>query len=42
MMIACPEEIAYEQGFIDARQVKALAAKMNNNSYGTYLRRLVE
>jgi glucose-1-phosphate thymidylyltransferase len=42
LMIACPEEIAYEQGFIDARQVKALAAKMNNNSYGTYLRRLVE
>ncbi len=42
LMIACPEEIAYEMGFIDRKQVKSLAAKMKNNSYGTYLLRLVE
>lgn len=42
LMIACPEEIAYEMGFIDKDQMKCLAAKVNNNSYGAYLRRLVE
>ncbi len=42
LMIACPEEIAYEMEFIDRKQLKALAANMKNNSYGAYLRRLVE
>jgi glucose-1-phosphate thymidylyltransferase len=42
MMIACPEEIAYEMKFIDRKQVKLLASKINNNSYGAYLKRLVE
>ncbi len=42
LMIACPEEIAYDMGFIDAKQIQALAAKMQNNSYGAYLRGLVE
>jgi len=42
LMIACPEEIAYEMGFIDKDQMKQLAAKMNNNSYGAYLRKLAE
>ena len=42
LMIACPEEIAYEMEFIDRKQLKALAASMKNNSYGAYLRHLVE
>ena len=42
LMIACPEEIAYEMEFIDRKQLKALAANMKNNSYGAYLRHLVE
>jgi glucose-1-phosphate thymidylyltransferase len=42
LMIACPEEIAYQMGFIDREQVHLLAVKMKNNSYGTYLLNLVE
>jgi glucose-1-phosphate thymidylyltransferase len=42
LMIACPEEIAYQMGFIDRAQVHILAGKMKNNSYGTYLLNLVE
>jgi len=42
LMIACLEEIAYEMGYIDRAQVRALAARMKNNSYGAYLLDLVE
>lgn len=42
LMIACPEEIAYQMGFIDREQVRILAVKMKNNSYGAYLLNLVE
>ncbi|HTW60281.1 MAG TPA: glucose-1-phosphate thymidylyltransferase RfbA [Terracidiphilus sp.] len=35
--IACPEEIAYRQGFIDARQLEALAAPIAKSGYGQYL-----
>jgi glucose-1-phosphate thymidylyltransferase len=42
LMIACPEEIAYQMGFIDREQVHILAVKMKNNSYGAYLLNLVE
>ncbi len=41
-MIACPEEIAYQMGYIDRAQVHALAASMKNNSYGAYLLDLLE
>jgi len=37
LKVACPEEIAYRAGFIDAGQLEALAARMKN-SYGEYLR----
>jgi glucose-1-phosphate thymidylyltransferase len=42
LMVACIEEIAYRMDFIGADQLKALAAQMNNNAYGTYLLRLLE
>ena len=37
MMIACPEEIAFQLGYIDARQLHALAESMSTNGYGAYL-----
>ena len=37
LKIACLEEIAFRQGWIDAAQVEALAAAMKGNSYGRYL-----
>lgn len=36
--IACPEEIAWRQGFIDAGQLERLASAMGGNDYGRYLR----
>jgi glucose-1-phosphate thymidylyltransferase len=41
-MVACVEEIAYRMGYISAEDVLRLAKPMRNNSYGEYLRRLVE
>jgi glucose-1-phosphate thymidylyltransferase len=35
--IACPEEIAYRQGFIDAKQLELLAAPIGKSGYGKYL-----
>ena len=37
IMIACPEEIAYRNGFIDNDQLIKLAETYNQNSYGKYL-----
>jgi glucose-1-phosphate thymidylyltransferase len=37
LKIACPEEIAFRMGYIDARQVEKLAAPMKKNAYGQYL-----
>ena len=42
LMIACPEEIAYQMGFIDRERMRLLATRMKNNSYGAYLLSLVE
>jgi glucose-1-phosphate thymidylyltransferase len=41
MMIACPEEIAWRQGWIDAATVERIASGMQNNQYGQYLLRLL-
>jgi glucose-1-phosphate thymidylyltransferase len=37
LKIACPEEIAYRQGWIDAAQMKALAEPLLKSGYGRYL-----
>jgi glucose-1-phosphate thymidylyltransferase len=37
LKIACPEEIAYRQGYITAEQVAELAEPMRKNAYGQYL-----
>lgn len=39
--IACPEEIALDQGFIDLPQFEKLATDLGKSAYGQYLRRLV-
>jgi glucose-1-phosphate thymidylyltransferase len=41
LMIACPEEIAYRLGLIDAEQVLRLAEPLKKNWYGEYLMGLV-
>ena len=41
LMIACPEEIAYRMGFIDAEQVINVADQYSKNHYGQYLLELV-
>ena len=40
LKIACPEEIAYRMGFIDAAQLEALAQPLDKSGYGEYLRRV--
>jgi glucose-1-phosphate thymidylyltransferase len=40
--IGCLEEVAYRQGFIDAAQLKQLAAQLGKSDYGQYLERLLE
>jgi glucose-1-phosphate thymidylyltransferase len=42
LKVACPEEIAYRMGHIDAAQILRLAQPMINNSYGQYLVNMVK
>ncbi len=37
LKIGCIEEIAYRQGFIDADQLRTIAAPLEKSGYGTYL-----
>jgi glucose-1-phosphate thymidylyltransferase len=37
LKIACPEEIAYRMGYINAEQLGVLAAPLSKNGYGQYL-----
>jgi glucose-1-phosphate thymidylyltransferase len=41
LKVACPEEIAYRKGYIDAAQLQALAQPLKKNGYGKYLLRLL-
>lgn len=42
LMVACLEEIAFTQGFINAEQLERQVKTMNKSSYATYLRTLLE
>jgi glucose-1-phosphate thymidylyltransferase len=42
LKVACPEEIAYRKGFIDAEQVAKLAQPLAKNGYGQYLLQLLK
>jgi len=42
LMVACPEEVAFHQGWIDASRVHALAAPLVKNAYGQYLLSLLK
>jgi len=42
LKIACPEEVAYYMGAIDAGKVRDLASSLRNSTYGRYLLRLVD
>ena len=42
LKVACPEEIAFRKGWIDAGQLEMLAAPMIKNGYGQYLIRVLK
>ncbi len=42
LLIACPEEIAFREGFIDRAQLRELAEPLVKTAYGEYLMRLAE
>ena len=42
LMVACVEEIAYKMGYIGSVDVLRIAETMQHNSYGDYLRRLLD
>jgi glucose-1-phosphate thymidylyltransferase len=42
LKVACPEEVAYRAGWIDAARLEALAEPLMKNGYGQYLRRILD
>jgi glucose-1-phosphate thymidylyltransferase len=40
-MVACPEEIAFRYGYINASQLEEIGNSMKNNAYGAYLLQLL-
>jgi glucose-1-phosphate thymidylyltransferase len=42
LQVACPEEISFRQGWINAEQLAALADPLKKNGYGEYLRNLLK
>lgn len=42
LKVACPEEIAYRQGWIDAAALTYIAESFKNNGYGSYLMSLLK
>jgi glucose-1-phosphate thymidylyltransferase len=41
LKVACPEEVAFRQGWIDAAQLEKLAAPLKKSGYGQYLMRVL-
>ena len=41
LVVACPEEIAYRQQWIDGEQLSALAKPLSKNAYGKYLQNIL-
>ena len=41
LKVGCIEEIAYEQGFIDANQLEQMAQPLSKSGYGNYLMKLL-
>ena len=41
LMVACPEEIAYRQGWISAETIQKVATQLSKNSYGQYLSKIL-
>jgi len=41
LVVACPEEIAYRRGWIDAQKVLELAEPLAKNGYGQYLKNIL-
>ncbi|BCL76534.1 glucose-1-phosphate thymidylyltransferase [Jeongeupia sp. HS-3] len=42
LKVCCPEEIAYRQGWINAADIRGLAAALGNNDYSRYLTALLD
>ncbi|AVR95293.1 glucose-1-phosphate thymidylyltransferase RfbA [Pseudoduganella armeniaca] len=42
LKVACPEEIAYRKGYIDAEQLRRLAEPLRKNGYGQYLMQILQ
>jgi len=42
LKVACPEEISYRSGWIDASKLENLAAPLSKNAYGQYLKRILK
>jgi glucose-1-phosphate thymidylyltransferase len=42
LKVACPEEISYRRGWINASQLEKLAAPLSKNGYGQYLQRVLK
>jgi glucose-1-phosphate thymidylyltransferase len=42
LKVACPEEIAFRKGWINAAELERLAEPLKNNGYGQYLLRLLK
>lgn len=41
LKVACPEEISYRRGWINANQLEKLAAPLSKSGYGQYLQRVL-